>query len=32
MESIKYIYWQDQDHWLGYLPGLPRLLDARGVV
>jgi predicted RNase H-like HicB family nuclease len=19
MESTKYIYWQDQDHWLGYL-------------
>ena len=23
MESIKYIYWQDQDHWLGYLQDYP---------
>ena len=23
MESIKYIYWQDQDHWLGYLQDCP---------
>ena len=23
MESIKYIYWQDQDHWLGYFQDYP---------
>ena len=23
MESTKYIYWQDQDHWLGYLQDYP---------
>lgn len=23
MDSIKYIYWQDQDHWLGYLQDYP---------
>ena len=23
LESIKYIYWQDQDHWLGYLQDYP---------
>ena len=23
MESTKYIYWQDKDQWLGYLPDYP---------
>lgn len=23
MESTKYIYWQDQGHWLGYLQDYP---------
>lgn len=23
MESIKYIYWQDKDQWLGYLQDYP---------
>ena len=23
MESTKYIHWQDQDHWLGYLQDYP---------
>jgi len=23
MESIKYIYWQDENHWLGYLQDYP---------
>jgi hypothetical protein len=23
MESAKYIYWQDRDHWLGYFQDYP---------